>query len=73
MQRLDIEKVSVIVNGKVVAEDKHYGTTGGQNKGNTYRLKIDNFETEANYTVTANVMGDTGNDSNGVLLIKRLK
>ena len=73
LQRLDIEKVSVIVNGKVVAEDKHHGTTGGQHKDNTYSLKIDNFETGANYTIEANVMGDTGNDSNGVVLLKQAK
>ncbi len=72
-QRLDIEKVEVIVNGKVVARDEHYGTTGGQHKDNVYRLNITDFETGANYTVTANIMGYTGNDSNGVVLIKRMK
>ena len=71
-QRLDIEKVEVLVNGKVVAADKHYGTTGGQNKNNVYRLKITKYETGANYTIIANVMGDTGNDSNGVVLIKKV-
>ncbi|AQT67053.1 Beta-N-acetylhexosaminidase [Anaerohalosphaera lusitana] len=69
-QRLDIEKVEVIVNDKVVARDVHHGFTGGQRKANTYRLKIDDFETGANYFVRANVMGDTGDDSNGVVLIK---
>jgi hexosaminidase len=72
-QRLDIEKVEVIVNDKVVAHDEHYGTTGGQHKDNVYRLNITNYETGANYTVSANIMGDTGNDSNGVVLIKRVK
>ena len=71
-QRLDIETVKVVVNGKVVAEDKHHGTTGGQHKNNTYRLKIDSFETGANYTLQANVMGDTGSDSNGLVFLKRI-
>ena len=70
VQRLDIEKVEVVVNGKVVASDVHYGTTGGQNKDNTYKLNITNYETGANYTIRANVMGDTGNDSNGLVLLK---
>lgn len=73
IERLDIEKVEIVVNGKVVADDKHPGTTGGRHKDNTYRLKITNFETGANYTVRANVMGDTGSDSNGVVLIKRMQ
>ncbi len=72
-QRLDIEKVEVIVNGKVVARDVHQGTTGGQNKDNTYTLKITNYETGANYTIQANVMGDTGNDSNGVVMLKAVQ
>jgi hexosaminidase len=72
LQRLDIEKVEVIVNGKVVATDEHYGTTGARHQNNVYRLNITDFETGANYTVRARIMGDTGNDSNGqvILLLK---
>ena len=51
---------------KVVALLEHR-----QNKNNVYRLKITKYETGANYTIIANVMGDTGNDSNGVVLIKK--
>ncbi len=69
-QRLDIQKVEVIVNGKIVASDKRSGTTGGTNKNNVYLLKIDNYETGANYTIRASVMGDTGSDSNGLVFIK---
>ena len=72
-QRLDIEKVEIIVNGKVIATDKHYGTTGGTNRDNVYKFNITKYETGANYTVIASVMGDTGNDSNGVVLIKKVK
>ena len=72
-QRLDIEKVEVVVNNKVVASDVHHGSTGGQHKKNVYKLKITNYETGANYSIKANVMGDTGNDSNGVVLIKAVK
>jgi hexosaminidase len=68
-QRLDIEKVEVIVNGKVVAADEHHGTTGAQHQNNVYMLKITDFETGANYTVRARIMGDTGNDSNGQVFL----
>jgi hexosaminidase len=69
LQRLDIEKVEVIVNGKVVAADEHYGTTGVRHQNNVYMLKITDFETGANYTVRARIMGDTGNDSNGQVFL----
>jgi hexosaminidase len=70
-QRLDIEKVEVILHGKVVADDIHYGTTGGSNKDNIYRFEIKDFETGAGYTIRAHIRGDTGNDSNGLVLMKR--
>ena len=72
-QRLDIEKVEVVLNGAVIASDVHYGVTGGQNKDNAYRLKIENFETGANYIIRASARGDTGSDSNGVVLIKAVE
>jgi len=72
-QHLDINKVEVVVNNKVVASDVHYGTTGGQHKDNVYKLKIKNYETGANYTIRGNIMGDTGNDSNGLVFIKSVK
>ena len=70
-QRLDINKVEVILHGQVVAQDTHYGTAGGAHKDNTYKVEIQNFETGATYTVRAYVMGDTGSDSNGMVLIKK--
>lgn len=70
-QRLDIQKVDVILHGKVVASDHHYGTTGSKNQDNTYSVKIQDYETGASYTLRAHIRGDTGNDSKGLVFIKK--
>ncbi|MCK4564375.1 MAG: family 20 glycosylhydrolase, partial [Verrucomicrobia bacterium] len=73
-QRLDIDGIEVVKNDtRVVAKDIHHGTTGGSHKNNTYKIKIDSYETGASFKVKAQVYGDTGNDSNGVVLIRLIK
>ena len=58
---------------RVVAKDIHHGITGGSHKNNTYTIKIDSYETGASFKVKAQVYGDTGSDSNGVVLIRPIK
>jgi len=73
-QRLEIDGIEVVKNdARVVAEDIHHGITGGSHKNNTYTIKIDSYETGASFKVKAQVYGDTGNDSNGVVLIRPIK
>eukprot|EP00112_Aurelia_sp_Birch-Aquarium-sp1_P006430 Seg17106.1 transcript_id=Seg17106.1/GoldUCD/mRNA.D3Y31 product=Beta-hexosaminidase protein_id=Seg17106.1/GoldUCD/D3Y31 len=73
-QRLDIDGIVVVRNDTdKVAEDKHHGFTGGNSKNNTYKVNINGYETGASFKVKAMIYGDTGDDSNGVVLIKRVK
>jgi len=39
-EKLEINKVSIEINGEVIAKDEHFGETGIRNKGNDYRLVI---------------------------------
>jgi hexosaminidase len=55
-----------------LATDTHHGFTGGAKKDNVYTLKISGYETGARFTLRAYLYGDEGNDSNGVVLIKRV-
>ncbi len=71
-QRLDIDGIEVVKNdAQIVARDIHHGITGASHKNNTYTVEIDDYETGASFKVKAPVYGDTGNDSNGVVLIRR--
>lgn len=69
--RLDIESVEVYKNGKKIAEDVHFGYTGGAANNNSYKFKIAQYETGAGFTIKAKVRGDEGNDSYGVVYLKR--
>ncbi len=70
--RLEIDGIEVLRNDtEVVAKDPHHGITGSFHKDNAYTVKIDAYQTGASFKVKARVYGDTGNDSNGVVLIRR--
>jgi hexosaminidase len=71
-QRLNIDGIEVVRNDKdFVGKDIHQGFTGRRSKDNTYTIKVDNYETGASFKVKAQIYGDTGSNSNGVVLIKR--
>lgn len=67
--RLDIQSVELLEDGKVIAEDRHWGTTGGRNENNTYTLKIPEFRKSSTYKLRASVRSDGGTDSNGQLYL----
>ncbi|SIR31721.1 beta-N-acetylhexosaminidase [Maribacter ulvicola] len=69
--KLEIEEVSVYKNRKLITSDIHLGETGISSKENTYLLKIDAYETGAEFKIKTKVRGDIGNDSNGVVFIKK--
>jgi hexosaminidase len=72
--RLDIDSVEVVRNERdVVAKDVHHGFTGGQRKDNQYTVKVADYETGASYKIRAAIYGDIGDDSNGVVYIRRIK
>ena len=68
---MEIEGVSVYKNRQLIANDKHKGETGSTSNGNTYSIKIGEYETGAEFKIKANVRGDTGNDSYGIVFIRR--
>lgn len=73
-ERLDIDNVEVFRNAETtpLATDTHHGITGGVTRDNAYTLKINGYETGARFTVRAHIYGDEGNDSNGLVFIKKL-
>lgn len=71
-QRLDIDGVEVVRNDvDPVGKDVHHGFTGGSTKDNVYTIKVDSYQTGASFKVKAMIYGDTGDDSNGVVLIRK--
>lgn len=69
--KLEIEGVSVYKNRQLITQDGHKGETGTSSSDNTYRVKIDDYETGAEFKIKAKVRGDIGNDSYGVVFIKK--
>lgn len=69
--RLEIQSVEVYKNGHKVAEDIHDGYTGSSVKNNIFKFTIDEYETGAAFKIKAKVRGDLGNDSNGVIFLKK--
>lgn len=71
-QRLDIDGIKVLRNNTdPVGEDIHHGYTGGSAENNTYEIEVNNYQTGAAFQVKAMIYGDTGDDSNGVVLIRK--
>lgn len=72
VQRLDIDGIEVVRNGSdPVGQDRHHGFTGSSQQANAYTIKVANYQTGAAFTLKAMIYGDTGDDSNGVVLIRK--
>ncbi|NWK55812.1 family 20 glycosylhydrolase [Verrucomicrobiaceae bacterium N1E253] len=73
-ERLDIDGIEVVRNDTVhVGKDIHHGFTGGSSKNNRYTIKVGNYETGASFKIKAQIYGDVGDDSNGMVLIQKKK
>ena len=70
LHRLDIAKVELLENDKVIHSDAHPGVTGGQNKDNIYNLPIKSLNKGARYTLRATIHSDGGTDSNGTITLQ---
>jgi hexosaminidase len=70
--RLDISRVELLEDGRVIAVDEHVGRTGGDNVRNTYQLKVEQVSPAAKYTLRARVRADGGSDSNGQVFLVRM-
>ncbi|MFC4992563.1 beta-N-acetylhexosaminidase [Rubritalea tangerina] len=66
---LDISKVELLADGKVIHTDDHAGFTGGKPRQNRYTLKLDNKKQGVTYTLKAHVSGAGGSDSSGSILL----
>lgn len=64
---LDIFKVSLLENGKVIAEDAHQGLTGSTHKDNTYKFMVPDLKDGAKYSIQVEGSGNGGNDSHGTI------
>lgn len=67
---MNIRKVELLENGKVISTDEHQGladTFRGTNKTKTflYHLQVDHYNPDAVYTLRAEVKGQGGTDSYG--------
>ncbi len=69
--KLEIKSVEIFKNGQKITEDIHSAYTGSSSENNVYKFEVDAYETGAAFTVKAMVRGDLGNDSNGVVFIKK--
>lgn len=69
---LAIKGVRLYEGDKPVAEDIHEGFAGTNNRGNSYKIKVDKMRTNLDaYTLKAEVFGTPSNDAAGVLIFKR--
>jgi hexosaminidase len=68
---LKIDKIELYRNRDLITSDVHSGFAGSKVKDNVYTIKVDAYQTGAAFKVHAYIYGDTGDDSNGVVLIKK--
>lgn len=64
-----ISDVSLSINGIAIATDAHSGRAGGQHKDNSWRFVVPDVPAGAKVTLSAKIVGDGGNDSNGSITL----
>lgn len=72
LHRLDINSVTLLVNGEAISIDKHHGFTGGQDNKNSYFIKLKDYAFNTKYELKIKIRSDGGNNSNGHIFIKKL-
>lgn len=72
LHRMDIDKVELLKNGKVIHTDAHPGITGGQSTDNVYLFSIKTIKSGAKYTLRATLHSDGGTDSNGTISLQEM-
>ena len=71
--KLELDGIKLYKRNELIGEDNHKGETGGKHIKNKYTITVDSFEAGTPFFIEANVRGDLGNDSNGIVLIKKVK
>lgn len=64
---IDIAWVALLENGQEVDRDVHAGFAGGKPRGTSYSVKLPALKPGARYTLRAQVAGNGGTDSQGVV------
>lgn len=67
--RLDIHRVELVEDGKVVASDEHHGITGAQNRDNIYAVTLKTFQPGSRYSIRYTAQTDGGTDSDGNIFL----
>ena len=63
--RLEIQWVSLLKDGKEIARDEHFGFTGRREENNTYLLRLPGLPRKGRYILRAEARGGGGSDSRG--------
>jgi len=66
--RLDVTRVEIVADGKVVAADEHHGFAGAPSQANVYKLNLPAFDKSSRYTLEVQGFTDQGIDSNGLII-----
>ncbi|MFA5858103.1 MAG: beta-N-acetylhexosaminidase [Elusimicrobiota bacterium] len=69
---LDIENVTLLENGKIIAEDSHSGFTGNKNKSNVYKVTIKDYDKTNLYRIVVRCKTAGGDDTSGELVLVHL-
>ncbi|NWK57621.1 family 20 glycosylhydrolase [Verrucomicrobiaceae bacterium N1E253] len=72
LHRMDIDKVELLENGKVIHSDEHPGITGGKSSDNVYNLPVKQLKPGARYSLRATMHSDGGTDSNGTITLQQM-
>lgn len=67
--RLDIQWVELLADGKLLQRVEHLGRTGGESKDNVYKMRLAGFKPGVKFTLRASVRSDGGDKSNGDIYI----
>ena len=69
--RVDIRKVELVVDGKVLASDSHKGMAGYKHQGTVYQLKVRNFPKKASPVLRVEIRTDGNDNSRGEISLSR--
>ncbi|MBN8457499.1 MAG: alpha-N-acetylglucosaminidase [Verrucomicrobia bacterium] len=70
-QRLEIEWVALTCNGNEIMRDTHEAWAGEPSKNNTYQIKTGPMVFNGRYEICAKVKTAGGNDSNGIITLRK--
>lgn len=69
--RLDVDGIQILVDGKIVVSDPHYGRTGNEDVDNVWKVKLPAVASGAKVEIRAKVRADGGSDSNGDIVVTK--